>query len=162
MEPYLVVPLTRRKRARISVLDHRVLDYKWCCDPKGYAKNGPVGYMHRFLLGNPPTDVDHLDGNGLNNTRSNIHAPSRSVNKHRRHVILSPTGFYGVTKHLQAKRCWTANIKINYKRKYLGCFRSPEEAARAYDLAALEVHGEYAKTNFMWSKDRKEGWKQIL
>lgn len=142
----------------VSILDHRVLNHRWCYDRKGYAVNGSLGFMHRFLMDYPAGEVDHKDGNGLNNTRKNLHAPSRSINKHRRHVRLSASGFYGVTKHKLSDRFF-ANIKLNYRTVYLGLFKTAEEAALAYDSKALEIHGENAMTNFMWQKT-KAGWKQ--
>jgi len=106
--------------------------------------------MHRQIMGFPQgLDVDHHDGDGLNNQRSNLRSCSRSENMrngtHRRNNNTS--GFIGVSWHTAAKK-WEACIKNDYGKIYLGVFDSPEMAARARDAKAIEVHGEYAKLNF--------------
>ncbi len=162
---FLKIPLTQGKSARVSPEDFpSVSQFKWCASgnyaARGVIKNGrsTTLSMHRFILGEPSGEVDHKDGNGLNNTRENLHVPSKSVNKHRRHIVLSPSGYRGVYKHIH--HGYAANIKDNYKTIYLGLFPTREEAALAYDRKALELHGENAMTNFMWQK-KKDLWTQL-
>lgn len=103
--------------------------------------------MHRLVL--PPPDgflVDHKNRNGLDNRRCNLRIATISQN-----TVNSPTrnktGYRGV-KHSTNPRWWEANIRVNRKKVYLGCFPSPEQAARAYDDAARKYHGEFAILNF--------------
>lgn len=82
------VPLTRGQVAIIDAEDAEiVLPYKWCATSDGsYAVsnfgNGCLVYLHRFLLSAPPGfEVDHVDGNGLNNRRSNLRLATRGQNR---------------------------------------------------------------------------------
>jgi hypothetical protein len=100
--------------------------------------------MHKLLTGWDETD--HKNGNGLDNQRKNLRSATRPQNlwnKGRRSD--NTTGFKGVTKEAHG---WRAVIKANGKRRHLGYFTSPELAARAYDAAAVEMHGEFARLNF--------------
>jgi hypothetical protein len=50
---------------------------------------------------------------------------------------------------------WQANIACNGKQQHLGLFKTAEEAAKAYDAAALRLHGEFAKTNAMLAEEAR-------
>jgi hypothetical protein len=103
--------------------------------------------MHRLLLPHM-TRPDHKDGNGLNNCRKNLRESTRSQNGANRRKKSGATSQYlGVYFDSQKKR-FCAGISINRKYLKLGRFDSEEDAARAYDIAALEHHGEFARLNF--------------
>lgn len=104
--------------------------------------------MHKLITGWDQTD--HRDGKSLNNTRGNLRKANdfenaRNAGKQRNNT----SGFKGVTKR---NGKWRAQIggRVNGKRfvVHLGVFDSPEEAALAYDRAAVERHGEFAYLNF--------------
>lgn len=97
--------------------------------------------MHRLLLDAPfDMDVDHINGNGLDNRRENIRLATTSQNCMNRHARL--VAYKGVTQ--SSKTTWRAKIKVNGRPIYLGSFSTPEEAALAYADAADETFGEFA------------------
>jgi hypothetical protein len=104
--------------------------------------------MHRGILGAAPGQlVDHRDGNGINNTRANLRFCTNSENQYNcRTPRTNTSGYKGVHWHVCNKR-FQAQIKIGGKYHHLGYFLDPIEAARAYDVAALKYHGEFARVN---------------
>ena len=105
-------------------------------------------YMHRLILGvtDPDIDVDHRDGNGLNNCRSNLRLCNASQNAAN---MAKPRG--ALSQYKGVHRCagkWRAQITHLGKRHHLGYFVGESDAARAYDAAARALFGEFARTNF--------------
>ena len=102
--------------------------------------------MHRLLLG--CDEVDHIDGDGLDNRRSNLRACTDSQNNFNQRVrTYSASGFKGVTLDRRYGR-WIAQIQANKRHYTLGTHATAEEAARVYDAAALRLHGDFARLNF--------------
>jgi hypothetical protein len=108
-----------------------------------------VIYMHRRIMNAPKgVQVDHADNNGPNNQRSNLRLSTHSQNQRNCKIQSnSTTGFKGVTRRKNERR-FSAQIFINGKTMVLGRFDKPEDAAKAYDDAARQHFGEYARTNF--------------
>lgn len=150
------IPLTRGLVAFVDDEDYgNISKYKWFSGKDGYAIR-QVNYpgepsqtviMHRAILGlerGNPVNVDHIDGNRINNCRSNLRKCTRAENsKNRRAQINNKSGFKGVSWNSSSLR-WRAQIGHNGKKIYLGQFEDPEEAYAAYCRAALELHGEFA------------------
>ena len=89
--------------------------------------------------------MDHKDGNGLNNTRNNLRLCTVSQNQCNSRVRrTSRTGYKGVC--LRGNKI-AARIKINGESIFLGYFKTVEDAARAYNEAAIVIHGEFARLN---------------
>jgi hypothetical protein len=114
-------------------------------------------YMHRILTGAAMGElVDHQDGDGLNNQRANLRVCTSRQNS-RNKTCSRPNRkapFKGIYWHGKRQR-WCARIAAGKQREdgtskviVLGYFVSPEEAAAAYDKAALEHFGEFAQVNF--------------
>ena len=92
--------------------------------------------------------VDHRDHNGLNNRRSNLRlATPRENAQNRRAKRTCSSGYKGVN-YRQKDGLFEAALRDNGKRVYLGRFQKADDAARAYDKKAKEVHGEFAYLNF--------------
>lgn len=111
-------------------------------------------YMHREIMkAGPDQKVDHVNGDGLDMRRSNLRFYEKGQNRQNSdknsHYRGNPTSspFKGVTWH-KATGKWAAACMNNGKRKHLGLFHLEEEAAHAYDAAAREMHGEFARLNF--------------
>lgn len=86
--------------------------------------------------------IDHINGNGLDNRKKNMRQADHTKNQgNRRKIALSSSKYKGVTK---LKNCWQASCS----HKYLGVFKIEEDAAKAYDKNAKQVFGEYAYLNF--------------
>lgn len=107
-----------------------------------------IVYMHRVIMNAPNGFVcDHIDFNGLNNTKSNLSLCSIQDNScHARKFRKSSSIYKGVSWN-KCKRCWIAYITKNRKIYYLGQYSNEEEAAVAYNKAAVELFGEFAEPN---------------
>lgn len=93
-----------------------------------------------------PQVCDHINGNALDNRRSNLRITDFSGNSCNVGLKKNnTTGFKGI-KNCQNKR-WEAALKHNGKTIYLGSFRTAENAAQAYNFSAIEYFGDMAKTN---------------
>jgi hypothetical protein len=92
--------------------------------------------------------VDHIDGNGLNNRRSNLRICTRAENnRNRRPTPGGSSRFRGVYRCRVADR-WIANLSVNNRTVYVGLFADEVEAALARDAAARKHHGRFAWLNF--------------
>jgi AP2 domain. len=155
----LPVPLTRGYVALVDASDYpRVIAAgRWHARPHGrtvYAQRHislsdgrrSTQQMHNFITG--VIGVDHVNGDGLDNRRTNLRVTTQAQNcANTRRRSNNKSGFKGVSWKANS-RAWVAQIKRGDKSHHLGLFSDPEEAARAYDAAAVELFGEYARTNF--------------
>lgn len=109
-------------------------------------------FMHSEILPGC-RQIDHKDGDGLNNRRPNLRPCTQAQNngnsrKRRTSYGRKPTSQYkGVSLH-GPSGLWRANIGVNGKQKYLGYFKNERDAALAYDAAAKTIFGEFARMNF--------------
>lgn len=110
-----------------------------------YADNPSYGRMHRYIM-NAPDDmvVDHINGNPLDNRKSNLRICTHHQNLMNRSAN-NTSNYKGVRP---SKNSWSSRITYNCKEYHLGTFSTEEEAARAYDAKARELFGEFARLNF--------------
>lgn len=112
--------------------------------------------MHRLILGLAPGQVgDHRNGNGLDNRRENLRMATYSQNnQNARPSSKKASPFKGVSIRCNRfggrykARPWAAEIHVDGRKIGLGSFPDEVSAAKAYDVAAREHFGEFAKLNF--------------
>ena len=104
-------------------------------------------YMHRVVLPADDLMVDHANGEALDNRRANLRVATPSQNTANCHAhIKNKSGMKGIW--YDAKRgVFVANIGVGGKKKHIGRYQTADEAANAYDLAAIKFFGEFAKVN---------------
>jgi AP2 domain len=139
---------------------HLLKKYRWSITRRRnifYAvSRGPVfgklSYLHRIILNAENKTVDHKNGNGLDNRRINLRVCSQGNNVRNKRKTKGLSKYKGVYWSKRDQR-WQASIRVDYKNKFLGSFGNEEDAARAYDTAALTYFGEFARLNFTKEKD---------
>lgn len=151
----VAIPLTKGEFCVVDEADaEMVLQHRWYTNDRGlgyrYAiRTAPSGseYLHRLIAGAERGEVvDHINGNTLDNRRDNLRVCTHQQNIFNCKCRPSKSGFKGVYLY-HDKRRWAATITVGGKRTWLGLFDDPKEAARAYDAAAKERFGEYARLN---------------
>ncbi len=159
------VPLTQGKFALIDESDAlQILSETWCAikvraNARGdvfYAKNVRTNeYLHRFILGvtDSDTEVDHINGNGLNCRRGNIRRTDRAGNCSNKMVTVGKaSGYKGV--HINSSGNWVVRYMRKGREMCGGTFKDKDEAARKYD-SIIRQYGDPASTlNFPRSGER--------
>ena len=169
-----VIHLTRGKISLIDNEDYeKVNQYKWYASPAPgdtfyakrkiwipnnghltkqgkYIKNGQYKSisLHRFIINAPYNkEVDHIDGDGLNNRRNNLRLCNHMENMRNVPVRkTSKSGLKGVTWCKQTNK-WRVVIQDNKKYIHVGRFIEIEDAIKAYNNKAKELFGEFAYQN---------------
>ena len=149
------IVLTQGKLAIIDAEDYpKIMKHRWHAQKHRntfYATtniqmNGGSLRMHQILI---PYDtsymVDHANGNGLDNRKSNLRQATAAQNGwNRGKQINNTSGFKGVCLHKASKK-WAAEITLNGKQTHLGLFETPQEASNAYTQASKELHGAFGR-----------------
>lgn len=150
------IPLTQGKATLVDDKDYEWLNqYKWCAHNRHglcyvvRSLNPGTVQMHQLIL-TPPLgyQCDHIDGNGLNNQRANLRICTNTQNSHNRIVQKGGSSRFKGVCYYKSTGKWRPRIHTNGKHISLGLFTTEIEAAQAYDEAALEYFGEYARLNF--------------
>ena len=151
------IPLNNGYEAVVDDDDYEYLSqFKWRAKVK--PKDGVpyavrscgrhVLYMHREVMSFPDRLVDHRNGNTLDNRRENLRSCNAEESARNRGVRKdSTTGFKGVSPATGDKKGYRARVYHLGKRYELGVFKTPEDAALAYNRAASRLFGEFARLN---------------
>lgn len=91
--------------------------------------------------------IDHINGDPFDNRFANLRRCTQAENSRNAVAKKKALPFKGVHFYKRDRK-WAAGIMLNRQRKHLGYFASAYEAARAYDIAARAMHGEFARLNF--------------
>ena len=153
------IPLTQGKVALVDDADYEwLMQWKWSCCNGSPARipsrtsNEPrkLVYMYREIMQAPDDmEVDHKNLNRLDCRRENLRLATRTQNmRNRKAYANNRTGFKGVSPTNSQRSPFKAEIKLFGKKIYLGSFASAEDAAKAYDIAAIKLFGEFARLNF--------------
>ena len=136
---------------------HKVSSYRWHLHSEGYAVATKGDHSHReniwmHVLVSGITKPDHRNGNKLDNRKSNLRAATDSFNMANQKIRSTPKTsiFKGVCWDKRLSK-WRALIKSKptgmRSQKELGRFADEIEAAKAYNRAAIELFGEFARLN---------------
>lgn len=156
----MVMPivLSRGYVALVDDCDYEELSqWRWCAQPSPrtvYAMRKRTDHeacrqitvkMHRHIMSYPiGLEVDHIDGDGLNNTRANLRIATHIQNgRNRRLDTRSTTGMKGVSL-LRDTGKYISYIYAGGKKTHLGTYNTPEDAHQARREAAARIHGEFA------------------
>lgn len=155
-----LIPLTQNKYAIVDAIDlWKVQHCRWhihknhecsyaATNTKRANRSHTTLFMHRAILNVPPSlEVDHINGDGLDNRRQNIRLCTHSQNLQNQRSRFGSSRSKGVSWHKINQR-WRAVIHPNGRSVHLGMFDNELDAARAYDTAAKEYFGEFARLNF--------------
>jgi hypothetical protein len=126
-----------------------VSKFSWHLKAKGYVAGHIGGFqvmLHRFILGAKGKEiVHHINGNPLDNRRENLKKVNINTNNHARNYF-KKFPYIGVGK-VKDRKSFSAEMRIHGKKKTLGTYEDPFEAALAYDAAVTKYYGDDAQTN---------------
>lgn len=155
------IPLTQGKYALIDDEDFELVSkHKWCAlhrpNNRYYAVTAikkdnkwTTLRMHRLIMNaQKEQQIDHRNGNGLDNLRSNLRICTMQENFRNAKLRINCSSKYKGVSRYKPMNKWRVAITLNYKYIHLGYFDSEVEAARCYDTKAKELFGEFARTNF--------------
>jgi|LakMenE01Jun11ns_1017448.scaffolds.fasta_scaffold9218745_1 hypothetical protein len=166
------IPLTQGKFAIVDKEDYsKIMNYKWFAVKSRnnfyaatHGEKRETIKMHRLILGLSEKNkiCDHIDHNGLNNSKSNLRVCDNSQNiKNTTSRIGSTSSYLGVSFRpvrkrklkdggysvVNVKNKWVSQIQCNKKKYFIGRFETEKEAAVAYNNEALKKFGEFANLN---------------
>lgn len=147
-----VIPLTQGKFAIVDDEDYEFVSrYKWHANKNGnvwYARRTDRGrtiMMHWLIMGGK--NVDHINGNGLDNRRENLRFATTTEQARNRPSQKGSTSRYKGVSWNSAQGKWVVKIGGSKPVSHLGYFKTEQDAARAYNEEAVKRFGEFARLN---------------
>ena len=153
LTPYCIIYLTDSTSTVLDFQDYKkAIQHNWYRDTTNrvYTKVGEKTlFLSRFLLCPKEGEiVDHIDGDTLNNRRYNLRITDFKGNARNHGLNKNNTsGYKGVSLEQSKSSRWRAYITVNWKHITLGSYATKEEAAKAYNEAAVKYFGEFARLN---------------
>jgi hypothetical protein len=142
------MPEIRLNTGAIAIVDEkdfaRLSQFHW-----REHKGRYTSYAVRSVSNRCGLKVDHRNGNGLDNRRSNLRHVTNIQNLQNQRASRKGSSRFKGVHWVPENKCWMARICVNKQQMRLGRFKNEEEAARAYDRAAREHFGEFARPNFI-------------
>ncbi len=147
---YLVWKIRRRGRSRKGAragtlcVKSRGSRMYWSIgvDGKRHLAHRLIWAWHFGVI--PNIQIDHINNDPGDNRIENLRLATASQNMANRDVLSTNTSGYRGVVWIDEKKKWRANISS----EYLGYFSDPTCAAKAYDKAAIERWGKFARLNF--------------
>ncbi len=156
------IPLTGGFYAYVDAEDFEELNrWRWRAHSGGYAvrwEKDKLILMHRQIMKTPQgMVVDHINGNGYDNTRANLRNVTRRENMHNMGKHAGTASIYKGVVRGKRKGTWYAKVGWGGAHATAGPFEEEAEAGRAYDRMAVEAFGEHARPNFPdeWPAERR-------
>lgn len=150
------IKLTQGKKTKVDDDDFdNLLKHKWYAAKRGYGfyaqrriYKHKTEQIHRIILKvKKSEEVDHINGDTLDNRKKNLRIVNRSQNEWNRDKQKNnSTGYKGVT-YVKRDKLFIARIRVYNKLIYLGGFKDKKRAAEAYNEGAKKYHREYAYLN---------------
>lgn len=150
------IPITKGKFTIVDDEDFEELNqYNWICHtPESVYRQKMVKgvrrmiWMHRFIMKCPDgMEVDHINGNALDNRKSNLRICTHAENmKNIGFSKRNTSGYKGVYWNKSANK-WQAQISISGRVTYIGLYDNIEDAASAYNTSAKKNHGDFMRPN---------------
>ena len=156
------IPLTKGKSAIVDNNDYDILaKYSWYSNE---SSTTPYAYRSRWISGENRSveipmhhvvmncvgrgeEVDHINGNGLDNRKENLRFVTRAQNNWNQKPRNCTSSRYKGVSWNKRREYWESYIQVNNRKHHLGSYQNEEMAALAYDLSALCMRGEYARVN---------------
>lgn len=154
---HLLISLGNKQYARVDIEDFDwVSEFIWRMNDRGYAiRDGQPRRMHRAIVEKAlarkltsSEQVDHIDGDRLNNRRANLRLATIAENGRNKKPSVGTSMYKGVF-WLKTRQRWVADIHDGGTKIRVGSFADEEAAALAYDAAAIQIFGDYAWLNFI-------------
>lgn len=153
-----LIPLTQGLFTKVDDEDYEYLiKYKWFAHYSKstdtyyvqHVEKGKCLHMHREIMKTPDwLFADHIDGDTLNNQKSNLRNCTRQENnRNKRKKTVYGSKYKGVNKRSENR--YISKIKVNEKSTIIGTFKTEKEAAIAYNEKALLIFGEFANLNII-------------